>query len=242
MEGCKMGKQFTLETKTGDIVTQFPKASFIFKENKIDFCCGGNRPIGEALENKGLDKEEILETINELYDTVHGPEATKNEWTKRSYGELIDHVIDRHHGYLYQVLPELAGYVGKVYRVHGGNHPHLVTIYKMFNQLKEELLHHLEEEEKQLFPLVKQFEEDGAQETLDRIVATLSELEDEHENSGRLLAAIRQAATDYQVPNGACNTYRLTYLKLEELESDIFDHIHLENNILFPRLMEEQIS
>ncbi|SDO16371.1 iron-sulfur cluster repair di-iron protein [Alkalicoccus daliensis] len=237
-----MEKQFTLETKTGDIVTQFPKASFIFKENKIDFCCGGNRPFGEALAEKGLDKEEILGTINELYASVHALEPGKNKWAERNFGELVDHIIDRHHGYLYQVLPELTGYVGKVYRVHGGNQPHLAIIYKMFNQLKEELLHHLEAEEKQLFPLVKQYEEDKAPETLQKLLATLEELEEEHEHAGQLLAAIREAANDYNIPEGACNTYQLTYLKLEELESDMFDHIHLENNILFPRLAEEQVS
>ncbi|GAA0324803.1 iron-sulfur cluster repair di-iron protein [Bacillus carboniphilus] len=230
---------FDQSMKTGDIVTQFPRASQVLKEYRIDFCCGGNRPIGEAIQDKELNPEEVLNKINHLYqETIKYGEKDTN-WEVENYTTLIDYVLDRHHAYLNKVLPELSGYVTKVYRVHGGNHPELGLVYKLYQQLKVELEHHLIEEEDKIFPKVKLYEQEKSLELLKQIVATIDALESEHETAGSLLKEIREVTNDYQLPEGACNTYRLTFLKLAELESDLFDHIHLENNVLFPRLNRE---
>ncbi|PWU67623.1 iron-sulfur cluster repair di-iron protein [Gracilibacillus dipsosauri] len=218
--------RFDLEMKTGDIVTQFPKASSLFKQYKIDFCCGGNRPIGEALEKRRLDKEAVLTEINQLYEETNNQDEI--DWTSKSNLELIEHIVEKHHGYLKQVLPELSKYVTKVQRVHGEAHPELTTVYTVFHQLKSELESHLEKEESTLFPKLMDNDVEAA-------AAIIHHFEEEHEHEGRLLELMREVTDDYAIPTGACNTYQLTYLKLDELESDLFLHIHLENNILFPR-------
>lgn len=237
-----MEQMFTETSKTGDIVTQFPMASQIFKKYKIDFCCGGDRPIGEALEQKQLDKEEVLQQINELYQASKSENKKQINWAEQDYGTLIDHVLNVHHAYLNQALPELAAFVKKVYRVHGQHRPELAEVFSLFNQLKMELEHHLIQEEEMIFPKVKEYEQAPSQTKLEEIVQAIEVLEREHERSGNLLHELRKVTNDYILPEGACNTYRLTYLKLEELESDLFEHIHLENNILFPRLEEENTS
>ncbi|WP_223154905.1 iron-sulfur cluster repair di-iron protein [Alkalibacillus aidingensis] len=231
--------QFTVDTKTGDIVTQFPKASSIFKQYQIDFCCGGNRPIGEALDELELDREKVLKEINDLYQGANTEEDT--DWTQKSNSELVNHIVSEHHDHLRQVLPEISAYVTKVYHVHGGNHPELTTIYTAFHQLKQELESHLYQEEKALFPVIKNYREEGSLDK-EEIAQTIRELEDDHDHSGDLLKQMREATQGYRIPDGACNTFQLTYLKLDELESDMFQHIHLENNILFPRFLDETAS
>ncbi|WP_096190120.1 iron-sulfur cluster repair di-iron protein [Evansella halocellulosilytica] len=221
-----MDHKFTLESKTGDIVTQFPRASSIFKDYKIDFCCGGNRPLGEALDETELDKEAVLKEINDLYTSTN--QDNQIDWANKSSQELVNHIVQVHHEYLRQVLPELSAYVTKVHRVHGENHPELKTVFTIFHQLKNELETHLLEEEKTLFPMI-------LESNVEEVANAINQFEHEHEQSGMLLKTLREATEDYKIPEGACNTYRLTYLKLDELESDLFQHIHLENNILFPR-------
>lgn len=234
-----MHTAFTNDTKTGDIVVQFPMASQIFKQYKIDFCCGGDRPLGEVLAEKNLIEEDIPGKLNELYTALSLSENTHIDWKQASYHQLIDHVVSKHHAYLNQVLPELSTFVTKVYRVHGQKRSELSTVFSLFHKLKAELEHHLIQEEVAIFPLIKRYEQAHAKPILAEIVTSINELESEHEAAGDLLKQIREATNDFKLPEDACKTYQLTYLKLEELESDIFTHVHLENNILFPRLMEE---
>lgn len=233
---------FTEQSHTGDIVTQLPSASRIFKEYRIDFCCGGNRPIGEVLEEKNLNAEEILNVLNTMYADTRNVPTTGQDWTKASYSYLVDHIISKHHAYLKNVLPELGGYVTKVYRVHGQRHPELATLYKQYHNLKIELEEHMIHEEDQLFPLVGQYENSQDPVLLAQVLELNEQMEQEHDVAGDHLKEIRRCTGDFTVPEDACTTYRLTYLKLAELEDDLFQHIHLENNILFPRLASERIS
>ncbi|MGM8215390.1 iron-sulfur cluster repair di-iron protein [Bacillaceae bacterium W0354] len=235
-----MEQRFTMESKTGDIVTQFARASQIFKQYKINFCCSGDVPIGEALERKNLDKDAVLQEINDLFRTSESERENQIDWTAKKDSVLIDHIIKRHHQYMNEVLPELSTYVTKVQRVHGGNHPELTTVYTLYHQLKDELEHHQYIEEKYLFPEIIEHEKDRTDvDRLKEIIDRIHELENEHDGAIRLLSKIREVTNDYKIPPRACNTFTLTYLKLEELESDLFEHIHLENNILFSRLMDE---
>lgn len=230
---------FTAQTKTGEIVTQFPRASQVLKEYKIDFCCGGNRPIEESISEKGLNEEEVLTKLNTLYIETKELDRQEVKWELEAYSKLIDHIVHVHHAYLNKVLPELSAFVTKVYRVHGAAHPELAQIHTLFHTLKMELEHHLFEEEEKVFPKVKKYEATGSKEVLEEVLKTIDSLESEHEGAGNILKELREVTNDYQLPEGACTTYTLTYLKLEELESDLFQHIHLENNILFPRLEKE---
>ncbi len=230
---------FTTETKTGDIVTQFPTASQYFKKHKIDFCCGGNRPIGEALKEKNLDTDAFLTTLNEMYRNKPYSNQQEADWMKVPYPELIQYILNRHHKYLEELLPELSNFVAKIYRVHGKNHPELANLYKLFHNLKIELEEHMIHEEEDLFPQVLEYCKEKSPGKLKEILVTNHLLEKEHETAGLFLKEMRECTNDYSFPEGACMTYRITYLKLQELEEDLFQHIHLENNILFPRLTAE---
>ena len=230
---------FDETTKTGDIVTRFPKASHVFKEYRIDFCCGGNRPIGESIKAKKLDEKEVLGRLNTLYAETKAMNEKETNWEEAAYSELIEYIINTHHTYLYEVLPELSQFVTKVYRVHGASHPELTHVYNLFHKLKMELDHHLIQEEEKVFPKILLYEETGSIDYLNKAVQNIEALEAEHEAAGDILRELRSVTSDYQLPEGACTTYTLTYLKLDELESDLFQHIHLENNILFPRVLKE---
>jgi regulator of cell morphogenesis and NO signaling len=237
-----MEKEFKATSKTGDIVTKFPMASQLFKQNKIDFCCGGDRPIGETLAEKSLDVDIFLDKLNTMYLSAKDASAKETDWTNESYGSLIDHVVNTHHAYLNSLLPELSTFVSKIYRVHGMNHPELEKVYRLFHELKMEVEHHLIQEEVDIFPKIKQYENARTNEQLDELISAIDKLESEHDASGNLLKELREITKDYYIPEDACKSYTLTYLKLEELESDMFQHIHLENNILFPRIAQEKTA
>ncbi|WP_445487839.1 iron-sulfur cluster repair di-iron protein [Niallia sp. 03133] len=219
---------------TGDIVTKFPAASKLFKQYKIDFCCGGNRPIGEVLLEKELTKNDILGQINEMYKKY--TQTNDTDWMNSPLTKLVQYITEKYHQYTREVLEELSVYVAKVYRVHGERDAHLKEVYDFFFLLRDELEQHLLDEEQIIFPHIIEYDQSASQEARTKAKKEIAHLEKDHDAAGDLLKKIRQATNDYQLPPNACNTYTLTYLKLEELESETFDHIHLENNILFKRI------
>ncbi|MBB5174494.1 iron-sulfur cluster repair di-iron protein [Texcoconibacillus texcoconensis] len=226
--------------KVKDIVIQWPHADQVFKQYKIDFCCGGDRPLSEAIEEKNLDEAVILKQLEEVKKEE---DARKNEgetdWMNASYTKIIDHVTRHHHGFLLKELPDLSFYVTKIFRVHGEDHANLATVHRVFHELKTDLEQHLMKEEQQIFPAMKAYESEGGHDRWKAATDAINELEDEHETAGDLLKQLREATNDYAVPEGSCTTFQMTYKRLEELESDMFKHVHLENNILFPRIQDE---
>lgn len=231
-------KVFSLEDKIGDIVNSFPGASNVFKSYGIDFCCGGQRPLKSAVQSQELEALIILEALEQAYDFHTKRTSQVNaDWTQTTFGKLIDHIVDTHHAYLRNELPAISQFVTKVLHVHGPHHPEVLpALHRMFHELKLELEHHLESEETILFPLVKAYEETGDPAKLREALATIDRLEEEHTNAGDLLKEMRNVTSGYTLPEGACRTFTLTYQKLDELEDDMFQHIHKENNILFVRL------
>jgi regulator of cell morphogenesis and NO signaling len=227
---------FTENTTVGEIVAMLPKASDVFKKNKIDFCCGGDRSLKEAADKRGVAIEELMSQLQDLYAATD--EKTEKNWLTATYSELIDHIINKHHRYLLEELPNLSPYVTKVMRVHGGNHPHLIKIHKLFNELKTELEQHLWKEESEVFPLISQFEKQPTSENEQKMKKMIADLTNEHDKTGDIIKEIRRITNDYTLPDGACRTYQLVYNRLEALESDLFEHIHLENNVLFPRILQ----
>ena len=227
---------FTENTTVGEIVAMLPKASDVFKKNKIDFCCGGDRSLKEAADKRGVAIEELMSQLQDLYAATD--EKTEKNWLTATYSELIDHIINKHHRYLLEELPNLSPYVTKVMRVHGGNHPHLIKVHKLFNELKTELEQHLWKEESKVFPLISQFEKQPTSENEQKMKKMIADLTNEHDKTGDIIKEIRRVTNDYTLPNGACRTYQLVYNRLEALESDLFEHIHLENNVLFPRILQ----
>lgn len=225
--------------KIGDIVARVPKTSDVLKAYKIDFCCGGNRPISEAIEAHELNEEEVLTKINEVYYEVKEAQSEFRDWVTSSYSDIIEHIVNTHHAYLNTEMPVISEYVTKILRVHGLNHPELSRVHKLFHQLKADLDHHSIKEEMDAFPLIKDYENDPKADKLPLLGQVITALENEHDDAGDLLKEIRRITNDFELPEDACTTYRITFQKLEEFESDLFQHIHLENNILFPRVLEE---
>jgi iron-sulfur cluster repair di-iron protein len=230
---------FNSNQKIGEIVTKFPNAADIFKEYKIDFCCGGDRPLITAINEQGVNESEILEKINASYEKLQSNLYTNNRnWVEAPFDELVDHIVNVHHGYLYENLPKISELTTKILRVHGGHHPELSKVHKLFHTVKMELDAHLIEEETIQYPAIKEYLKSNSEADLDKAINIINQLQDEHTGAGDILKELRRVTNDYNAPTDGCNTYKLTYAKLEEMESDIFQHIHLENNILFPRLLE----
>lgn len=233
-----MEKVFTASDKLGDIVIKLPKVSEVFKRYNIDFCCGGQRPLAAAVQEQNLNESEILAALNKAYQEAESVKQDANiDWWQESLSDLIDHIVNTHHAYLNQELPRLSENVTKILRVHGVHHGTVLSkVHKLFHSLKMELEQHLIKEEEILFPLIKEFEKNPAAPLLAKIRTTVEEVESEHTAAGDILKELRSITEQYAIPEDSCTTFRLTYEKLEELESDLFQHIHLENNILFPRL------
>ena len=229
--------KITSKQNIGDIVVEFPKAADVFKENRIDFCCGGNRPLKTVIEEQGLDENKIISKLNELYEIQQAnKDSMEKDWNEAPIGELVEHVLDTHHAYLWSELPKISEYVIKILRVHGENHPELAQVHKLFHMVKMELEGHLVKEETIQYPAIFRYLETGEKVDLVKAVKVISELETEHTAAGDILKELRSITKDYLVPDDACRTYDVSYFKLNEMESDIFQHIHLENNILFPKL------
>lgn len=226
---------FNTSQSIGEIVSMMPKASEVFKEYNIDFCCGGHRPLSEAISEQKLDSREVLHKLDEAYEKT-GKFANQVEFRKMSPGELIDYIVNTHHVFVKRVLPELSELTTKILRVHGPNHSDLFKVHKLFHNLKTELEQHLIKEEEILFPVIKEYDEKPSEELLNRINTVMKETEDEHETAGGVLKELRKVTQEYNVPEDGCSTYCKTFDKLQELEADLFQHIHLENNILFRQL------
>lgn len=231
--------KFNSNQKIGYIVTKFPKVADIFKEYKIDFCCGGDRTLITAIKEQGVNETELLERINDSYEKLKNNIYSKDRnWVEAPLDELVDHIVNVHHAYLYENLPKISELTTKILRVHGEKHPELSRVHKLFHTIKMELEAHLIEEETIQYPAINAYLRSNSEADLDKAINIINQLQDEHIGAGNILKELREITNDYDLPSNACTTYRLTYFKLQEMESDIFQHIHLESNILFPRLYE----
>jgi regulator of cell morphogenesis and NO signaling len=224
--------QFKSSQSVGEIVTILPKASDVFKKYQIDFCCGGNKALATVVAEQGLDEALVLSELQQVYEeSTNLPNET--DFTQLSRKELINHIIDTHHRYLRSALPKLSELTTKILRVHGEHHPELFKVHKLFHMIKMELEQHTLKEEMSLFPQIAQYEETMDQALFDQIHLEMLETEAEHDAAGDIIKELRQVTNGFTAPSDGCRTYFLTYEQLRELESDLFQHIHLENNILF---------
>lgn len=234
-------KTFNGTEQIGAIVAQFAGSSNLFQRYQIDFCCGGQRKLSTVLDKQDIDNDIFLKQLNEAY--AHAlQQHPDRDWRQASYSDLIAYVINNHHAYLMDELPILSEFLTKLLRVHGAKHPELATLHRLFHALKIELEQHLISEEELVFPSIQQYEQTGSIDAKQHALKEIKELEAEHELAGDLLKEMRSITNQYALPEGACTTYRLAFEKLEKLEADMFQHIHLENNIMFPRLLEEEVQ
>lgn len=227
---------FTTDTLVKDIVNELPKTSDVFKKNRIDFCCGGNIPLSQAVVQNELNMDSLLEELKVVYEKSSPADKDLEVWTESDSNTIIDHVISNYHRVTEEELKALSPYVTKVSRVHGDNHPELLKVNELFYEFKKEMIEHQAKEEAVVFPLIRQIS-DNTVENREEAVAMIVELEKEHDHAGELLRQIRAITSDFELPLDACGTYRLVYKRLEDLEGLTFMHVHLENNILFPRYL-----
>lgn len=218
-------------TWVSEIVSEMPRTGDLFRELRIDFCCGGKMPLQQAAQERGLDTVEVLSRIEQIAQE----EALRQEMEPSSLepDALIAHIQQRYHATLREELPALTPYVTKLARVHGGNRPYLLRVQEIFSLLKKELLEHTEDEDQNVFPLLTRYFASPSAESAEALKPYLSELESEHEAAGDLLKELREITSGFVPPMDACGTHRLVLNRLEALEKDTFEHIHLENNVLF---------
>jgi len=228
---------FKSNQSVGEIVSIMPSASEIFKKYRIDFCCGGDNQLTDAIREGNLDEDEVLKKLNEAFKVNEKIKKEIRDFKEMCPVELIEYIKNTHHVYVKKTLPELGELTLKIMGVHGANHAVLFMVHELFSKLKAELERHLIKEEEILFPLFKEYESEPSAELLARINKVKSELQNEHDGAGNILKELRAITEDYKVPLDGCNTYFLTFDRIKELESDLFQHIHLENNILFKQII-----
>jgi regulator of cell morphogenesis and NO signaling len=227
---------FSETTLVRDIVNELPKTSDVFKRHRIDFCCGGNTPLTEAASANKIDVETLMTELTAVYEKSVPGDGNMEVWLDSATNTIIEHVITNYHRPLQEELAMLSPYVTKVTRVHGGHRPELHKMNELFFEFKKEMIEHCAKEEETVFPLIKQLAENTI-ENREEAIAYISDLEIEHDHAGSLLRELRNVTSDFVPPADACGTYRLVYKRLEMLEEQTFMHVHLENNILFPRFI-----
>ena len=228
----------TSERTIGEIVAADYRTAKVFENHGIDFCCGGNVALAATCTEKGLD----LATITgELEAVKSGPVERSQNYAAWELPFLADYIINAHHTYLKENTGQIAAYAHKIAGVHGAHHPEVIEIATIFDKIAVEMAAHLREEEEVFFPAIKRAyatrKAGSAAEAKDiEIIKTsLKKLSQEHEGIGEAVHTIRHLAKEYAIPGDVCNTFVVTYQKLKEFEDDLHKHVHLENNILFPK-------
>jgi regulator of cell morphogenesis and NO signaling len=230
----------TAEKTVRELALENPAAPRVFEKLGIDYCCGGNQPLSEACRVANLPLDDVLDALEMAGETARSAQKDRN-WVREPLSELILHINSTHHKYTREELARLAPLLDKVCSVHGKNHPELLIIRKTFLALAQELTTHMMKEEMILFPYVIRMEEAAIanEPALPAPFGTVQNpvtmMEQEHESAGSALRAMRQASSGYSAPPEACVSYQALYRALAEFEADLHQHIHLENNILFPR-------
>ena len=233
----------TKENTIGEVVVENIKAADVFKKHGIDFCCGGGITIEKACSTYGIDFQTLE---NELENIDKAP--TRYNYQKWELDFLIDHIINIHHSYVLENIPIMYEYAEKAAKVHGENHPELVEIFSLVGAVSQELSMHLKKEENILFPYVKTLVNAKRKGTaaesahFGTVQNPIQMMESEHDGAGNAFKTIGKLSNNFTPPNDACNTYRALYSKLEEFEQDLHQHIHLENNILFPKAIELELE
>jgi regulator of cell morphogenesis and NO signaling len=216
----------------GDIAARVPASIEVFEHYGVDFCCNGRRSLQEAVSGTGVSAEGILAEIERALEAEAAEERAVRDWTAESPAALADYIVETHHTLLERELPKVGGDLAKIISVHGQNHPELLELGRVYEALRTELEDHLRKEEELVFPALRELGPSDAPSAL--LIATLEDLEAEHDGAGSALHAIRGITSNYQTPPDACMTYSNTYRGLQALEADIHRHVHLENNILIP--------
>jgi len=232
---------FNKATRVREIVSANPSAVKVLEQAGVDYCCGGEKSLHEACMHTGVSSEEILKRLEENRKQAGPGEAN---WAAASLSTLTQHIRDKHHKYVREALPRLRALAAKVKAQHGPNHRELTEIEKQFFNLGQELYMHMQKEEQILFPYIEALEcASAGNGTLEppffqSVRNPIHSMMHDHDSAGEALRAMRKLSSGYQAPADGCESYRELYRGLQEFEADLHTHIHLENNILFPRAVE----
>lgn len=222
------------DVQVGEIVTRDFRAAEVFKKVGIDFCCGGGQNLEEACKEKQLDLALLEQELTELGQTPVNHATNFKDW---DLDFLCDYIQNTHHKTVLRLLPQLLGYTRKIADVHGAHHPELLIVADMFVEINAELLQHLRNEEEVLFPAIKEVLSSGSAEEKAVVVSEIMRMKGEHEFAGSAMDKINVLSSGYAVPTDGCSTYEVTYKLLEQFEDDLHVHVHLENNILYPKAL-----
>ncbi len=234
------------EKTIGRIAAELPASIAVFERHQLDYCCGGDRTFQDACRERGLSPEAVAAEIEAAVQAAPPP---ARDWTQASLGELLDHIVETHHAYLRAELPALEQRLAKTLEAHGAAHrATLEPLQQTFQALQEEIYGHLHKEEMILFPFIRQIEEarrDGRippPAPFGSVENPIRVMRHEHDNAADALTQMRRITQNYTLPPDACSTFEALYRGLEKLEADLHRHIHLENNILFPRAIELELG
>jgi regulator of cell morphogenesis and NO signaling len=233
------------KSTVGQIVAEWPNTTREFEKLGIDYCCGGKRTLGDACSEAGVGIDEALERLKK---SAGEASPVFRDWQNAPLADLIAHINTTHHVFVREECSRIEKLAAKVAGVHAQNHPELMQVQEIFAALAEELRVHLMKEEHILFPYVIRLEESflsgepAPPAMFGTVMNPIRMMIQEHDGAGEALRQLRSATRDYSIPGDACVSYRALYQALLGFEADLHQHIHLENNILFPRAiaMEEQ--
>ena len=229
--------QQTTEKTVREIATENPASVRVFEKLGIDYCCGGRKPLSEACAEAGVPMEQALNLLN----ASHAEEAVEPMWKATRLSTLTSHVVARYHDIARREIPRIEALAHKVKSRHGNANPELSEIEELFLSLAQELSMHMMKEEQMLFPYIERIEAAEHEGKplpgmpFGSVARPIAVMTADHDDAGALLARMRELSSGYAIPDGACPTYRALYNALEEFERDMHQHVHLENNILFPR-------
>ncbi len=238
--------EITNNTLVSEIVSENFKTARIFEENNIDFCCGGNISLADASKQSLINVQELISMIEPV---MKNQDSDSKFIENLPLDHLCNYIEERHHAYINKTAPFIQQKLEKLTNVHGDNHPELFEVKQLFDDAVANLTAHMKKEELILFPFVRnlvRLKEGHINEVpgLGNILAPINVMKAEHEIEGERFRKLVEITNNYTVPADGCNTYEVTYKSLKDFESDLHRHIHLENNILFPKAikMEDELK
>ncbi len=233
----QLAKPAAAEETVGEIAAKDIRKAEVFKKLGIDFCCGGKQTLKEAIHQAGLTEEQVQEALNRSETVAAGQVA--HDFDAWDLGFLADYIYNVHHKYIRENGPIIEQLAEKVASRHGMAHPELIALANGLKGLMNELYSHVQKEERVLFPAIKVLESNEANPQMPvGIKGPVQVMEAEHGSAGEELKTLRKLTRDYELPADACNSYTYLFEKVKEFENDLFQHIHLENNILFPKALK----
>jgi regulator of cell morphogenesis and NO signaling len=240
--------EISLNEQLGQLVVRFPQIRQTLEQMGIDYCCGGCLTLHQAADKKGLSVENVVKDLREAIETGRDRQQYR-DWSVESLTELADYIEKNHHSFMNEQLPRLEQLINKTLKAHNDRHGRMLKqLRETYTALKSEIELHLSKEEQILFPFIRQIDNFKPDQEIKpelhcgSVENPIGQMECEHDRAGKALERMREITSGYRLPDDACNTFKGLYDGLKELEKNLHEHIHLENNILFPRAVKLEKS